>query len=331
MTLLTTQLLSAPSIWRHSQGTATPFRILGVFNIATREVLRREDPTSALSWAPTTINIRAEDWLLAVVKGADEKSPRWRHLCVFAGLRAGIEACRKGQISSSVQRLIESAISTAANGALSDLEDRDGSAASAIVLSLSYIFNFLDDRQRNGLDYDLLLPVLLRVCFSSKDGLHSGYFLSNIDADLLQKDAAKFEWSPKSPTFLNFKQISQSPIINAFGALSRLMAHAIEHVRKPNVLAEAVTELGSFSRCFCVQWRQNKLSEIDVSEEQTYLEETTLRETLPLLWRVLRSSMFSIVIVLRSLLGKMMVDGGVPQDMGKQQRKKPCAHHADMS
>ena len=78
-----------------------------------------------------------------------------------------------------------------------------------------------------------------------------------------------------------------------------------------------ITDLSAFTRSLCVQWRQNKLSEIDITEESMFLSEESLRTTIPLLWRVLNSSMYAIVIVLRSLLGRVLGDNRIPNEDGK--------------
>lgn len=57
-----------------------------------------------------------------------------------------------------------------------------------------------------------------------------------------------------------------------------------------------------------VQWRQNKLSEVDISEEAEFLDEASLKTTIPILWRLLKTSLFSIIIVLRAVLGRVLND-----------------------
>jgi len=56
------------------------------------------------------------------------------------------------------------------------------------------------------------------------------------------------------------------------------------------------------------QWRQNKLSEIDVSEEAEYLASEATEGTLPQLWKLLKSALFGTVIVLRAVVGRILND-----------------------
>lgn len=52
-------------------------------------------------------------------------------------------------------------------------------------------------------------------------------------------------------------------------------------------------------------------------KESIYLSEETLKATIPILWRVLKSIMFTIIIVLRSLLGRLLGDKRIPADNDK--------------
>jgi hypothetical protein len=74
------------------------------------------------------------------------------------------------------------------------------------------------------------------------------------------------------------------------------------------LVAVVVGSLTEFARTLMVQWLQNKLSEIDPSEEVEFLEEESRKSTIPVLWRLLRTSMFSLVIMLRAVLGRVLND-----------------------
>lgn len=185
-------------------------------------------------------------------------------------------------------------------------------AANSIAMVLSHVFDLLSDAEKMNLNHDLLLPILYKASFFAKEGLYSGYFLSTIDADVVQSARTKFDWSAKSSTYVQCQRMATGPLIASLGGMSRLTAFSLENVRDVKLLFTMVKDLMAFTRTLCVQWRQNKLSETDITEEATFLSEETLRTTLPLLWRVLKSSMFAIVIVLRSLLGRVLGDARIP-------------------
>lgn len=302
VTLLTSQLLSAPSVWEqpHVNGLRTTLGILGIFNSA----------------AIHRVALGADEWAIAIVKGTDGgSSPRWRHLCILAGLLIGFEGREK--LSASLRRKLESATVKAVNLALHDGETANELARNSVAMVLSHVFDLLGDAEKMNLDHDGLLPILYQPPLFSKDGLYSGYFLSRIDADILQDGGMKFEWSSNSPTHVQCQRMATGPLISSLGSLSRVTAFLVEHVQNVDLLASMVNDLSTFTRSLCVQWRQNKLSEIDVTEEASFLTDDTLKGTLPILWRVLKSSMFATVIILRALLGRVLGDHRMPVAGGK--------------
>jgi len=258
-----------------------------------------------------------ENWVTAVVKGADERSPRWRHVLVFGGLLLGFSGKKSGhELPNHLLWALEKAITKATNLALQEHELEDGLAAKSIAVTLSHVFDLLHDAQKASLNHDTLLPHLYHPPFYDIDGLHSGYFLSIIDADVLEKLPGKFDWSDRSSTYVRAQRMASSPLFASLGSLSRLIAFSAENARDSNLLAILVEDLANFARSLFVQWRQNKLSEIDITEERTFLSEETVKKTLPLLWRILRSSMFATIVILRSILGRVLSDVRLPIDTG---------------
>ena len=310
MSLLTSQLLSTPAIWNPPQNLQTAVRILALFNSASVRLLSttvnaNQPPPRQSQWGP---NLGIEEWTTAVVKGADERSPRARHALVLGGLLLGFEGHDRRGLPAALRRKLESAAVKTINLTLQDARQRGVATDQAIVVALCQVFDLLDPAERMGLDCDLLLPTLVWAPFFSIEGLHRGYFLSTIDRDVVEGAGKKFDWSTKSTTYAQLQTIALSPIIESLGPLSRIAAISIENARDTNTLAGTLQDLFEFSRSLCLQWRQNKLCEIDPTEEVTYLTEETLRTPVPLLWRVLRSTMFAIVIMLRSYLGRVLSD-----------------------
>lgn len=317
VTLLTSQLLSAPSIWQNPDGLRTTIRILSIFNSAAMQLVHMEDIPKKDHPFAAQRGLGREDWVVAVVKGADDRSPRWRHLCVLAGLLIGFEGRGNQSISMSLRRKLEGATVKAVNMALQEREPSNELPGNSIAMILSSVFDLLSDNEQMNLDNNLLLPILIHAPLFSKEGLQYGYFLSTIDSDVVQKEGTKFDWSTKSCTYVQFERMTTGPLITSLGSLSRLTAFCVENVPNTDLLSIMITDLSAFTRSLCVQWRQNKLSEIDITEESIYLSEESLRATIPSLWHVLKSTMFAIVIVLRSLLGRVLGDNRMPADGGK--------------
>ena len=101
------------------------------------------------------------------------------------------------------------------------------------------------------------------------------------------------------------------------GPLSRLMAHSVEHARDPWLIQTMMDDLASFSRALMTQWRQNKLSEIDASEESLHLDDEARTRTIPSLWKLLKAALFATTIVLRSVMGRVLSDSTLAADGGK--------------
>ena len=207
-----------------------------------------------------------------------------------------------------IRNALQNATIAASNLAARDCDARDDLAAKSIAVMLSHVFELLDATQRQSLEYDLLLPILYRSPFFCKDSLNSGYFLSSIDSDVVEASPGKFDWDQRATTFFQIKRMESGPLFSSLGSLSRLIAFAVENVVALDVLVNMIQEMGHLARSLCVQWRQNKLSEIDITEESIYLTGNSLKYTVPLLWKVLRSTMFALVIILRSLLGRTIGD-----------------------
>ncbi|PLB33931.1 putative peroxisomal membrane protein Pex17 [Aspergillus candidus] len=308
LSLLASQLLSAPAIWDHPVDLHACRKILSVFNTAAITVLHNdttEDTRIPYAGPP---KLGREEWVKAIVTGADDKSPRWRHLLLIGGVLLGFEGQNRQGLSWSVRKKLESALVTAAQLALEELDPNGGIDGLCVTMVLNYSFELLSDFERGHLDYDRLLPVMVDAVYSSPEGLERGYFLGTVDKDIVEGPAKKFMWSPQSLTFNRVVGISSSPLVSALGPLSRLIAHAVENAREPSLVVRTVDYIAEFARTLMVQWRQNKLSEVDKTEETDFLDPESLQNTIPGLWKLLRNSLYSTVIVLRAVLGRVMND-----------------------
>ncbi|KAF7944067.1 hypothetical protein EAE96_010477 [Botrytis aclada] len=313
ISLLTSHLLTAPAIWNNTDGLRICLRIISVFNTAAITVCknevegRNEHPPYDAYQPRKGGGIGSDDWARSVIRGADDRSPRWQHLLVIAGVLIGMENGGRHGLSSGLRSTLERALVTAANLALEN-PMRDGIlAAEAIVLALNHAFPLLSDGVRAGLNYDTLVMIMVRSV-TALEGYQDGIFLQYIDADVKQVPGDKFDWSPKSSSFLQLQKQASSPILSSMGPLSRLIAYAIENMSNSLLAIEIREHLLSFSGRLLEGWKRNKLSEIDPSEEAAFLTPETLQMTVPVLWQVLKSAMFATVVILQGLMGRTMLD-----------------------
>jgi hypothetical protein len=323
VTLLTRQLLVAPAIWERPEGLRTCMRCLSVFHSAAQALVRHEvalrekSPDQEFTQLQLERTLPKDDWIRAVVSGADEHSPRWRHLLVLGGLLLGFGQKDDDHLSQSMREVLENGLVTATNAALEELlgDDELGEAAATVVLN--HCFPALSDHERARLDYTRLLPLLMRSTLHSYEGLRSAYFLGAMDIDVQPVSKTQFQWPQRCSSYQQIQDMLASPLVASLGPLSRLIGHSVEQVKAPWLVMAVLDDLEGFARTLYLQWRQTKLSEIDASEENIYLDHETLDQTLPQLWKLLRSVLYATTIVLRSVVGRILGDGALAADAGK--------------
>lgn len=325
VTLLTSQLLSAPAIWAHPEGLKTCMRCLSVFHSAAQALIRHEHALQERRTDEHFERLQLErtlpkdDWIRAVAAGADAHSPRWRHLVVLGGLLLGFGNAEDENLSVGMRRTLESGLIVAANASLEDARHEDELGQLCLTAVLNHCFPTIADYERDRLDYDSLLPVLMRSALHSQEGLLSAYFLGAIDMDVTPSSKTHFRWPERSSSFQQVQTIASSTLVGSLGPLARLIAHTVEQVSDGWLVVAAVDDLEGFARTVYLQWRQNKLSEVDAAEEQAHLDAETIQKTIPILWKLLRSTLFAVVIILRSVAGRMLGDHSLAKDDSTQE------------
>ncbi|PMD55249.1 uncharacterized protein K444DRAFT_617707 [Hyaloscypha bicolor E] len=309
VTLLTSHLLTAPAIWNRVDGLRTCLRIISVFNTAAITVHKNQlegHPKPYDLYQPRQGGgISCDDWAKAVVKGLDDRTPRWQHILAIAGVLLGMEGQERHGLSRGLRSTLETAMVTAANLALENQASGGILGAESIVLALNHTFPLLSDNVRRELNYDALVMIMIPA-MTSTEGYEEGYFLEAIDHDV--RPGNKFDWSAKSPSFLHLQKLASKPLISSMGPLSRLIAHSIENMNGSLRLVEVQEHLLKFTDNLLQRWQTNKLSEIDTSGEATFLTPETLRVTFPVLWQVLKTAMFATVVILRAVIGRTLID-----------------------
>lgn len=322
LTLLSSQLLTAPSLWSHPVDLHSCRKILSVFNTAAIAVLQNDTTDEPRIPYGRNRKIEYEAWVRAVAEGADDKSPRWRHMLLLGGILMGFEGQNRRGLPRHIRVKLESALSRAAQLALEELGPETGIDGQCITMVLNYTFELLSDLERSKLDYDRLLPAMIQSAYLSSEGLEGGYFLGSIDQDVVEAPGKQFRWSSNSPTFGIVSAVAARPLVSTLGPLSRLIAHSVDNVRDPRIVGQTVDYLAGFVRTLMVQWRQNKLSEIDVAEEMEFLDAESREITLPALWKMLRNCLYSVVITLRAVLGRTINDPALAANSSKLQTSR---------
>ena len=253
--------------------------------------------------------------MTAVVKGADDSSPRWRHALLIGALLQALEEKKPNNVPFSLRNKLQGALVRATNLALEDGQGDPHSVANrAIVFLLNQSFRLLPESERWHINYALLLPVLVETVFSSNEGLEHGYWLGIIDQDVREVRGKKFAWSANSPTFQLVQTMANRPLVTSLGPICRLIGHAVERIQDPNILISILGRLSQFARTIAVSWRQNKLSEIDASEATNFLDAESIQTTTPALWHILKLSLYAVIIILRSITGRLLTDAALGSD-----------------
>lgn len=255
-----------------------------------------------------------EEWVRAVVKGADERSQRYRHVIVLGGLLVGFEQQDSQGLSTSLRRTLEVALVQATDLALQEARHGDELAAHCISLVLNHSFPLLSDVHRSQLEYDRLLPVLIGSAYFSREGFQSGDFLVFVNADIQRLPDHRLHWPGRSPSAIEIERVLTRPLVSSMGPLSRLISHAAEHVSDPWLVQTLVDDLTGFTNSILSQWRQTVLSDVDAAEENVRITPESLHNSVAALWKVLRSAMFASVIILRGAVGRLLNDSRLSSD-----------------
>jgi hypothetical protein len=296
---------------------------MGVFHSATLAVLKKEneaelrkekDYIQQYPQHPEEEALPREEWARAVIKGADERSQRWKHVIVLGGLLVGFGPAEDGRLSNSMRAIIEHALVQATNLALNEARHGDELDAQCVALALNHSFPLLSDYERTQIDFNLLLPVLIGSAFFSNEGLQSAYFLGAIDLDITVGKNNQLHWPMKSSSYFQVERILARPLVASLGPLSRLISYAVENVTDSWVVQTMVEDLAGFTKSLINQWRQSGLSMIDAHAEALRLSEETMTKTVPALWKLLKASLFALVIVLRGAVGRVLNDGVLAAD-----------------
>jgi len=300
LSLLTSQFLAAPAIWRRPDGLRTCMRVISIYHTAAVHVQRNERDKARGA-------LPSEAWARAVIGGADDRSARWQHLLVLTGVLMGLEGNNRRGLSGKTRATLEQGLVAAANLALAADARQDTLPSLAVVLALNYAFPLLSDGARATVDCDTLLPLAARA-MTGPEGFHGGAILDaiNLESSVANK---KLHWSSMARSFAELQLLDSKPLVSAAGPLSKLLAYAAQHARDPRALLDLQDLLCSFSGELAERWSASaKLSGFDLSLEAAFLSSETAQKTWPLLWQFLKKMLYATVLVLQAVVARSLVD-----------------------
>lgn len=320
--ILTSQLLTAPAVWqRPGFDLAHALRVVSLYNTAALRV--RQDAAEALEKKnnPNLLRppqlpgqeresggLKPDDWVRAVVKGADDRSPRWKHLLVLTGVLVGFEGNDRRTLSRALRNTLQQAVVTAANLALRSHAEDGPLAEAALVMALNYAFPLLSAHHQAQLDCDVLLPVLLWAML--REGCGDGVFLQDIARDVTQTVGGHghYAWPQHAPSFAMLVELDRRPVMSNMGPLAKMAAFAATHANDTNIVLQAQEDLVLFSHKLLDAWAKNRLSGVEPALASAQLSPETLQATWPVLWQVLRKVMFGVVATLQAIVARGLLD-----------------------
>ncbi|RDA84215.1 hypothetical protein CP532_0269 [Ophiocordyceps camponoti-leonardi (nom. inval.)] len=304
LSLLTSQLLTAPAVWHRHDGSPTAMRIIGIYKTAATNV---RDAGSGGR------RMGCDEWARAVVKGADDRSRPWQHLLVLTGVLLGMEAEDGSCLSWRLRMALRKAVVTATNLALEHVVQDGQPAATSIITALIFAFPLLSEDDRCGIDCSALLPITVSAMIG-EEGFCHGRFLAAVGKDTVEGAPDLLHWPPDTPSHQLLKEMEARNLMINMGPLSKLAAFAAQHARASAAVLEAHHTLSLFTGNVLDAWRKTALSGIDPDPEQGCLSIETQQTTWPLLWHVLRKLMFGSVALLQAIVSRSLVDPGMVAD-----------------
>ncbi|KAK6348238.1 hypothetical protein TWF718_006047 [Orbilia javanica] len=144
------------------------------------------------------------------------------------------------------------------------------------------------------LNYPALTGAILPAMFLSPEGYQTGDFLRQIDRSIpmgKQKMAVV-------PSF-SLKDFLARPFITNMGALAKLAATSMTSSGEPETINGALSVLATYSRSLVSIWRETGISTLP--DDATISHDPAQTNT-GQLWHVLKSSLFSAVVVLEGIV-----------------------------
>lgn len=305
--VLTSEFLTAPAIWHQTGGVRTSMRIMSVFNTAAMRVQEYEATFANRKGPYEGGGLRCDEWVRAVVKGADDRSRRWKHLLVLTGVLIGLEGNNRRSLSRSLKNTLEGAVVTAANLALQGQAEDGPIAGASIVMALNFALPLLSEYHQRQLNCDLLLPLSVWAV-TGEEGFLDGQFLEIIGRDVSETADHQLHWPARSPSFDLLQDIDKRPLMANMGPLSKLTGFAVQNAVNTGVVLQAQDSLLEFSRRVLAAWQVNRLNDVDPTLETNALTAETLRAPWPALWASLQKLMFGTVAILQAIVSRSLLD-----------------------
>lgn len=169
---------------------------------------------------------------------------------------------------------------------------------------LTHAIRSLSDKAKLQINYDALLPAIIKSIYFSHEGFQSGYFLAAIDHDMVLTDW-KLTWPSKSNSFLELQERTARPLFVSMSNLANLAGSAIKATHDVRSVHALLDSIQQFSHSVASQWKTNRLSSVPMPEEVRLVDEQSLKVTIPVVWQILKLVLFTTIIILQGLITRI--------------------------
>lgn len=319
ITILSTHLLVAPSLWNPSSTLVTARRVLTTFYSAAVQFDRRKKleqgafsrPSTAAPLAPQTLS--QAEWFGAVLSGVNTSSPPWHHLLALAGLFLSAD---QSTLSPVTQEQLSTRLLLAIQKTGAHLSQSPPVAAHSFVFVLANTFEKFSESVLSGFDYDALLPLVIEVAYNSSEGMGRCGFIQVIGSNVRFADG-QYGWPTDSNSSEYIKGVLQRPLMKSMSPAVWLIMHSIRRCKRPASITAVLDRLHVFSYGVHELWRKCQISGVDTSEENDAFDSTSLVTILPVLWRLLNIASFCVTATLRAVLRRMISDPALGKPPGE--------------
>ena len=191
--------------------------------------------------------------------------------------------------------------------------------ADVLSLVLSHAIGSISYKAKEYLNYDALLPAVIKSIYFSREGFQSGYFLPTIDHDIVTMDG-KLAWPSKSNSFVELQERSARPLFVSMSGLAKLAGIAIKEAHDVRAVHALLDSIQRFSHTMASQWRTNRLAEIPMSQEAELIDDASLKATVPVVWQILKTVLFTTTLILQDLTARVIQN---PMFSGRESRLPP--------
>ncbi|KAK6501574.1 hypothetical protein TWF481_009409 [Arthrobotrys musiformis] len=280
VSLLTTQALAAPAIWNTPSPLAASQAVFDIFRLSTLERARESNRALSLT-----------EWIDAVVNGADARVPRWKHALVSSGILTAFEA-DDARLPFTTRTNLEAHLLEVVNFHFEF--STSGIETHACILAISNAYRLLSEDSKYMLNYPALTGAVLPAMFLSPEGYQTGDFLRQIDRSIPMGK----QKMPVIPSF-SLKDFLARPFISNMGSLAKLAATSINSSGETETINGVLSVLATYSRSLVSIWRETALSTLP---DDAGISHDPVQTNTAQLWTVLKSSLFSAVVVLEGIV-----------------------------